>query len=156
LGRTIQFGCQVAIKVCLIVLSKFNSEKQCRISIPQPIQPKPSHAEVDCGVVDECNQVGRTNLACWSQFGYRDPPLNVVFLVEFSWPQNRATIPSPCRFSQSPAISWLIVLCLTIATGWTNQNWLAGCNLAMANPPLNVEFLLNFMATKQSRLSITL
>jgi hypothetical protein len=51
-------------------LSKFPLEKWCRISIPRSMLPKPSHAEVDCGVVEERNQVGRTNLARWLQFGY--------------------------------------------------------------------------------------
>jgi hypothetical protein len=77
--------------------TKIPWEKQCRISIPRPIPPKPSHAEVDCG------------------------PPNHWDLVKLSWPQNRAAFPPPSQFSQSPATWWLIVVCLNILTGQTHE-----------------------------------
>jgi hypothetical protein len=76
-GRPDEFGPLVAIwlwltpspqtlNFCQIIMAT----KWSRLSIPQLIQPKPSHLMVECGMFEYFDQADQSNLACWMQFGY--------------------------------------------------------------------------------------
>jgi hypothetical protein len=65
----------------------FMATKRSRFSIPRPIQLKPSHPMVDCGIFEYFDPVYRLNLARQLQFGYGSstpPPAKIRPKMHFT------------------------------------------------------------------------
>jgi len=95
-----------------------HTTKRSRLSIPWVIQPPPSRAEVDCGVLEEYERADPLKWAARSPIGHSFPPHQASNIPPNfrRHKQGRRSVPRPIhRTLRGPR--WLIVVWLIFWTG---------------------------------------